>query len=218
MGRTRELRPIVLSGKERTLKTISYILKFAFTSLIIGGIITFAFIASAEMGTEKQLPDKNMAAPTKVPLLTIFKTQYDHVINKVKDGSLPESAGVEAEDMWISVQKYMIRKNAQIEIFKLEAIEYSGTQQEEALNRLMDATAERERTLMEYIHAIGKLKGKQPVSIPLPPNKTEAAKDSPDPEREILDSSKNKKDKKRGMDIEIEIKPEDIINEEQVMD
>ncbi len=148
------------------------------------------------------------------------------------EGKLPEETGKKADDLWISVQKYMIQMDARIDSLKLEAREYVGPRREEALNQLVEAGVERERALMGYLQALEKLSGRLEISKPPPqkpveiPDPEEAARDyekgkqkAPadysDPEKAALETGKKKK---KGLDLEIIIEPEDIINKEQNMD
>jgi hypothetical protein len=154
------------------------------------------------------------------------------VTRAAQEGKLPEENGKKADDLWISLQKYMIQMDARIESLKLEAREYEGPRREEALNHLVEAGAEKERALMGYLQALEKLSGRQgttkpppqkPVEIPDPVNaakdyeetRKKGPADYPDPEKAALETGKKKK---KGLDLEIIIEPEDITKEEQDMD
>lgn len=177
------------------------------------------------------------------PGVETFRSKYKQVTEAVQAGSLPRETGAQADALNFSFQKYLIQSNARIEIYRLEAREYDGQRQGEALDNLMRETAARERALVTYTQKLDQLSGKgatgvtlelpkakeiapeAPISIPqqkeeplAAPAATPAA-DEKESEKETGFWAPRKAEiKAKDLNIEIEIKPEDIINEEQVAD
>jgi hypothetical protein len=174
------------------------------------------------------------------PLLQEFQGKYEAVSLAVRQGTLPPDIGSEADDLNLSLKKYLIQSRARIDIYKLEVTHYSGAKQDEALSNLMKETAERERALATYIQRLDQIAGETAtgVKLELPEPKEEALQTPPLPkqkeERETrpavppaMDEAEAKEEtgiwaprkaRIKELDIEIEIAPEDLINEEQVAD
>lgn len=205
-------------------------MRYCLISLILIGIFSSSRFMQTAQGMEGKGTDATSSVFEKLPLVDVFKSRYEQLTRDVKEGKLPEEIKSEAEDLWVSVQKYMIHTDARIETLKLEAREYEGAKQEEALDQLVEVGAERERTLTRYINDLGNLTEREisPKTVPqkygdIPdPEKAardfeEGKKEEPaeyaDPEKAALETGKKKK---KGLDLEIIIEPEDIIKENQI--
>jgi hypothetical protein len=175
------------------------------------------------------------------PLLQEFQGKYEAVSLAVRQGTLPPDIGSEADDLNLSLKKYLIQSRARIDIYKLEVTHYSGAKQDEALSNLMKETAERERALATYIQRLDQIAGEAATGVKLKlPEPKEEALPAParPPKREeqrearpavppAMDEAEAKEEtgiwaprkaRIKELDIEIEIAPEDLINEEQVAD
>lgn len=214
------------------MKTTSDVITYFLLLAVLTGFFASPSFVKTALGEEVKGADVKSPHSHTTPLIDTFKSRYEEVTRAVGEGKLPEEVKAEADDLWISVQKYMIQMDARIDSLKLEAREYEGPRREEAINQLVEAGAERERTLMSYLQTLDKLSGRQKISKPPPqkpieiPDPKKAAKDYeetrkkgpadyPDPEKAALETGKKKK---KGLDLEIIIEPEDIINKEQDMD
>ncbi len=214
------------------MKTTSDVITYFLVLAVLTGFFASASFVKTALGAEVKGADVKSPHSHTTPLIDTFKSRYEEVTRAVLEGKLPEETGKKADDLWISVQKYMIQMDARIDSLKLEAREYVGPRREEALNQLVEAGVERERALMGYLQALEKLSGRLEISKPPPqkpveiPDPEEAARDyekgkqkAPadysDPEKAALETGKKKK---KGLDLEIIIEPEDIINKEQNMD
>jgi hypothetical protein len=175
------------------------------------------------------------------PLLQKFQGKYEGVVLAVRQGLLSPDVGSEADDLNLSLKKYLIQSRARIDTYKLEVTHYSGAKQDEALGNLMKETAERERALLTYIQRLDQIAGEAATGVKLElPEPKEEALQAPPPlpkqkeERETrptvppaMDEAEAKEEtgvwvprkaRVKELDIEIEIAPEDLINEEQVAD
>jgi len=160
------------------------------------------------------------------PLVQKFEDKYRSVLDAVQEGALSAEAGEQADELKLSLQKYLIQSKARIDIYKLEARQTSGPRQDEALQNLIQASAERERTLLAYIQRLNYLSagGKEAITVPDLPLPTERSLEkSAGGQKQEGPSDKDwfergTRYEVKELDIEIEIKPEDIINEPQVAD
>ncbi|MEN8129972.1 MAG: hypothetical protein ABFS45_07210 [Pseudomonadota bacterium] len=107
------------------------------------------------------------AADADSPLLESFKSRHSEVIQQAEQGKLPATIGKRAEDLWLSLRKDLIYLDAQVQAYKLEAKETHGTQQEEAIQKLVDVSAERERLLINALRSLDKLTKGEISEIPI---------------------------------------------------
>ena len=91
--------------------------------------------------------------------LQIFKALYAEVEAAVAAGSLPQSTGLAAEELRFGLKTDLIRSDAEIEILKLEAARFAGAEQQEALERLVQAAAAREQRLCAAVRQLEELSG-----------------------------------------------------------
>ncbi len=171
------------------------------------------------------------------PGVEAFQSKYKGITEAVQVGTLPPETGAEADGLNLAFQKYLIQSNARIEVYRLEAREYTGARQDEALDNLIQATEERERTILGYIQKLDRLAGGQSAVAPVydtngPVHDTKGMEEimpSPEPETakkvEEAETEEEKKEKKKRfalpekkwevkeLDIEIELSPHDMINE-----
>jgi hypothetical protein len=214
------------------MKTTSSVITYLLVLAVLTVLFAFPSLFETALGEGTKGQETINSHSRTMPLIDTFRARYEEVSRAVSEGKLPEEIGKKAADLWISLQKYMIQMDARIESLKLEAREYEGPRREEALNHLVEAGAERERTLTRYINDLGNLTGREISQKTVPQEHV----DIPDPEKAVRDYDKGKKEepaeyadpekaaletgkkKTKGLDIEIIIEPEDIINREQDMD
>jgi hypothetical protein len=176
------------------------------------------------------------AAGDATPLYQAFELRYEEIQQAVKKGALPDEANSRAQDLWLSLRKDLISRNARIDILRLEATQYSGERQQRALDELVRETADREGMIANYLGKLDRIAAKggseasviavpevspQVTAEPMP-EKAAPVKAKPRAESAPSEPEYEEKDSKmktyKVKNIEIEIAPEDIINREQWMD
>ncbi|NIS74485.1 MAG: hypothetical protein GTO08_04250, partial [Deltaproteobacteria bacterium] len=172
------------------MKITSGVITYLIVSAVLTGLFASPSFVKTSLGGEVKGADITSPHSRTIPLIDTFKALYEEATLAVSEGKLSEEVGEEADDLWISLQKYMIHTDARIETLKLEAREYEGAKQEEALDQLVKVGAERERTLMKYIQALEKLADRQTISKPL----SQETGDIPDPEKAARDFEEGKKE------------------------
>jgi hypothetical protein len=94
-------------------------------------------------------------------LTRTFEQEHAAIVDRVRQGDLIEEVGAKADEYKIVLKKYLIDTNAQLKILELDVLHASGETRETALIKMMEPTAERERTQMDYIlplHALKKVR------------------------------------------------------------
>jgi hypothetical protein len=186
-------------------------IKFLIISFPLLYLLFFQVPCGIAMDSERNNGNNVNTESEMSPLLDLFYKKREDISSAVSRGDYPESVAIESENIWFSLQKYLIANNARIETLKLEARKYKGERREEVLDQLVEAGAERERKIIEYIRNLDKLTG----SGNSPSKISRDAKEFS--EKEIPDKESDST-KAKILDIEVEFKPEDIIEEEQVLE
>ncbi len=194
--------------------------------LIAALTILFVSSAPALAGSE---------AMETTPLYQAFESRYEEIQQAVKRGALPDEANTRAQDLWLLLRKDLIGRNARIDILRLEATQYTGERQQRALDELVRETADREGMIASYLGKLDRIAAKggsgnsviavpdlSPRAMPEPaPEDTPPVRARPRAESTASETEhsekKSEKTRYKLKDIEIEIGPEDIINEEQHM-
>ena len=148
-------------------------------------------------------------------LLAVFENQYSEIMEAVNKGGLPQETGQKGRALYIQVRKDLINFNARLETLKLEAAEYDGARQQQALKQLVQVSGERERRIVDAIHALEALSGKRiDTSTKLAPIAKEKAAISQTAAQEGTSTTTSQERTSttthRILDIEIELGPEDL--------
>jgi len=101
------------------------------------------------------------------PLLETFNTQYEDIIDKTKQGELPQSTASQASELRLSVKKDLIFLDAQIQAYELEVKETSGERQDRAVQHIIDLSAKRERLLIGAVHKLDRMSDGAVTDIPV---------------------------------------------------
>jgi len=101
------------------------------------------------------------------PLLETFNTQYEEIIDKTKQGELPESTASQASELRLSVKKDLIFLAAQIQAYELEVKETSGERQDQAVQHIVNLSAKRERLLIDAVHKLDRMSDGAVTDIPV---------------------------------------------------
>lgn len=142
-------------------------------------------------------------------LVSAFEEMHAVVINKAKQGTLPAETANQADELNVELQKYIIQKEAELEILQLDALHGSKAKREAAMAEIVRISAKLERTKMAYLQRMQSLLSsdgtEKPVALPTvaSPKKETTAKGTKEDEEGIKWRTKE-------LDFEIEIAPEDI--------
>lgn len=142
-------------------------------------------------------------------LVAAFEEMHAVVRNKAKQGVLPAERAAQADELEVELKKYIIQKEAELEILQLDALHGSKAKRETAVDEIVRISAQLERTKMAYLQRMQSLLSsdgsEKPVALPTvaPPNKETAAKGAEEDKEGIKWRTKE-------LDFEIEIAPEDI--------
>ena len=101
------------------------------------------------------------------PLLETFNTQYEEIIDRTKQGELPESTASQASELRLSVKKDLIFLDAQIQAYELEVKETSGERQDQAVQHIVNLSAKRERLLIDAVHKLDRMSDGAVTDIPV---------------------------------------------------
>jgi len=101
------------------------------------------------------------------PLLETFNTQYEEIIDRTKQGELPESTASQASELRLSVKKDLIFLAAQIQAYELEVKETSGERQDQAVQHIVNLSAKRERLLIDAVHKLDRMSDGAVTDIPV---------------------------------------------------
>ena len=110
--------------------------------------------------------------------LAAFDELYDRLTTAAEgDGPTPDIAAP-AEEVRFGLRTALIRRDAEIEVLKLEAARFTGERQAEALSSLVRAAAARERSLWLAIRQLERLAGESLALLPVaePAGEEEATK------------------------------------------
>jgi len=101
------------------------------------------------------------------PLLETFDKRYEEIIDKSKQGKLPESTASQARELRLSVKKDLIFLDAQIQVYELEVKETSGERQDRAVEHIVNLSAKRERLLIDAVHKLDGMSDGSVTEIPV---------------------------------------------------
>jgi len=90
-------------------------------------------------------------------LLNIFENKYNEMTEKVHQGQLPATVSEEAARIRMDLKKFIISRNAELEILKLEVLEGSKQNSKAALEQMSNLVADTERNKMLYIQKLSAL-------------------------------------------------------------
>jgi len=101
------------------------------------------------------------------PLLETFDKRYEEIVDKSKQGKLPESTASQARDLRLVVKKDLIFLDAQIRAYELEVKETSGERQDRAVQHIINLSAKRERLLIDAVHKLDGMSDGSVTDIPV---------------------------------------------------
>ncbi len=147
------------------------------------------------------VPPAISSGSENLPLLKAIESGYAEIIQAAEDGTASREIREQASDLWISLQHDLIDSNGLIHKLIFEIKHSQEVTQEEAIDRLIEVTADRERTLMKYFRLINSLAGGS-GELPPPPLL---------PRKEAAEAVKPAGSLKgEGHEIRIEFKAEDL--------
>jgi len=101
------------------------------------------------------------------PLLETFEKRYEEIIDKSKQGKVPESTASQARELRLSVKKDLIFLDAQLQAYQLEVQEASGERQDQAVEHIVNLSAKRERLLIDAVHKLDRMSDGAVTDIPV---------------------------------------------------
>ena len=112
-----------------------------------------------------------MAVPASAadnsPSLETFEKRYEDIIEKTRQGKLPETTASQARDLRLSVKKDLIFLDAQVQVYELEVKETSGERQDRAVQHIINLSAKRERLLIDAVHKLDGMSDGSVTEIPV---------------------------------------------------
>jgi hypothetical protein len=112
-----------------------------------------------------------MAVPASAaddsPSLETFENRYQDIIEKTRQGKLPETTASQARDLRLSVKKDLIFLDAQVQVYELEVKETSGERQDRAVQHIINLSAKRERLLIDAVHKLDGMSDGSVTEIPV---------------------------------------------------
>lgn len=136
-------------------------LRFRFLFIVLSITMACSFSplypASAQDSSQENVEDEAQETPESSYLLNIFETQYMEIIDRVHQGQLPATVSEEASQIRMELKKFVINRNAELEILKLEVLEGSKQDSKAALEQMNNLVADTERTKMNYIQRLSAL-------------------------------------------------------------
>ncbi len=135
--------------------------------LLLTGALLFAF-STTLLAAKNHKPQEISPDSENLPLLKSIESSYAGIIQAVEVGKASREMGELASDLWVSLQHYLIDSNDLMRRLKFEIKHSRGVTQDEAIDRLISATGDRERTLMAYFQRFSGLAGGS-EELPLPP-------------------------------------------------
>lgn len=112
-----------------------------------------------------------MAVPASAadnsPSLETFDKRYEDIIEKTRQGKLPETTAAQARDLRLSVKKDLIFLDAQVQVYELEVKETSGERQDRAVQHIINLSAKRERLLIDAVHKLDAMSDGSVTEIPV---------------------------------------------------
>lgn len=112
-----------------------------------------------------------MAVPASAadnsPSLETFDKRYEDIIEKTRQGKLPETTASQARDLRLSVKKDLIFLDAQVQVYELEVKETSGERQDRAVQHIINLSAKRERLLIDAVHKLDAMSDGSVTEIPV---------------------------------------------------
>ncbi len=163
-------------------------------------LLTLIPLFAAAMDQKADEPDN---------VLNAFEKTHAKILAQVRQKVLPPKVGAKADELNISLQKYLIQSEARLKILKLDVLYKKGEEQKKALDEMLALSAERERIKMNYLQRLKALaEGISTGDTPAPPSEMVYKS-----ETNTAKAAEKKEDIKwstKTLDIEIESAPEDI--------
>jgi len=101
------------------------------------------------------------------PSLETFENRYQDIIEKTRQGKLPETTASQARDLRLSVKKDLIFLDAQLQVYELEVKETGGERQDRAVQHIINLSAKRERLLIDAVHKLDGMSDGSVTEIPV---------------------------------------------------
>lgn len=124
-----------------------------------------------------------------------FRSRYDRLLEAAGAGKVPEEIRLQASRLWVSLQHYLVDADAAIDQLKVDSQRLRGDAQAEALGRLVDKVAERERVAAARLGELEQLL---------------AGKVQLEPRPGVADSSTARPGSDEGPQVELRFGPEDL--------
>jgi hypothetical protein len=122
----------------------------------VRGVLMIALCASSLLAVGARAQESGNRSPPSSSLAT-FDDLYARVTAAAASGDLPASVATAAEELSFSLRRDLIRRDAEIEVLKLEASRFTGQRQQETLDDLIRAAATKERRLWVAIRQLERL-------------------------------------------------------------
>jgi hypothetical protein len=172
-------------------------------------LLTLVPLYCAAMDQKSPLTEQDTKINEQDQVLNAFEQTHAKINAQVKQNVLPLKAGVKANELQISLKKYLIQSEARLQILKLDALHQKGDKQKNAIDEMMALSAERERTKMNYLERLKALMEESNTGDnPVPPSET--AHQSETGTKKADENKSDIKWKTKTLDVEIEIDLEDI--------
>ena len=118
---------------------------------VLGLVLALLFLAPGLRAQEEAAPPRSS--------LQAFEALHAQVETAAAAGRLPDGSAAAAEELAFDLKTELIRREAEIEVLKLEAARFDGEPQRQALDRLVAAAAARELRVCVAIRQLEELAG-----------------------------------------------------------
>lgn len=150
-------------------------------------------------------------------LIEAFEQTYNEIQTKVQQGQLPAQMGTRADELRMSLKKYLIKSEAQMKVLELDVLHGSEEEREAGIKEMVTLSAAQERTKLMFLQDIQALMGGSTPHNRMSPSpekqetKTKSNNDKEKGEKTVVDKN-GQKWKVKDLDIEIEVAPEKVDN------
>jgi len=169
--------------------------------MLFVAILPAANRAHAEDGKET-LPSLALEQDLEEAFLSLYRT----VLSQVEKNELPEQRSAQADILKHQLEKALIRTDAKIKILRIDIADTAKDQRANLIDQIIQITHQRERLKMIYLlrmHLLAEVSSEDTVIRFLA--------DSPHPKMQPPSTQPTQS----GLDIKIQIKPEDITTGER---
>lgn len=144
-------------------------------------------------------------------LLETYESRYAEVKQQVAAGKLSGDIATAAKEQRISLKQELFQIDARIKSLKLEAAEYSGSRQQQALDALVAESGRREHVIIKALQDLERMAGAQSPGAPLAviPAAPSHASVTPSSEQTQIPSVRQSEQERSSL-LTIESVPEDI--------